>query len=501
MPITIYTEQEISAQTLAFLRNRFPNRDTSTESFIGKLARTFAMVALGIQKSALDADNDAVPSSKTSTARLDEFAYVFGVLADTAGNYGRKGATVAGGGVGTITGTKATVYTAGSLLVGPDGVTLFKLNSNVTIPGIPPGVGSVTGNFTAVTPGTVGNISVGSVLTWSNPPGGSDSTVLVTSAFTGATDVESDQELLTRILLRLQNPPKGGVATDYRTWAEAVSGVSRAYVYPLRGGFGTVHVVITGEGSGTARDPGSSTKTDVDNYINGSLTQEGQRPVTNQGYTTYRPFLAATGESIKTRVIPHGLSNVFDWINGGAPLNITAYTPPVGVVPAKLTVDVVPATLASAIAAGRKPRLQIECVAPGNPVNQQVRATAFVGLVLDLENPLPTGFFAPSAADLVYPGGPIVDQIYKAQQTYIDSLGPSRQSGYYDPNDAWDDTIAVSRLIQVALDQVDSAGNRLASSAINGGTTINGATVDLEATDVTVNGPALLYAKHITVTD
>jgi hypothetical protein len=501
MAITIYTEEQIANQALAFLRNRFTDRDSSSESFLGKLARMFGMLAAGIQKSALDADNDSVPNTKNSTSRLEEFAYVFGVPSSTVGSYGRKAATPSGGGAGLCTGTLGTSFPADTQLLAPDGITIIKLVSTVTIAGVPPGAGSVAGAFSAVTAGTQGNLAAGTILTWITPPTGSDNTVTLTTGLSGAFDEETDQALLTRILERLQQPPKGGTASDYRQWAEAIQGVSRAYVYPLRGGLGSVHVSIVGPGSGTGRDPGATVKTNVDDYINGSTSNEGLRPVTVQGYTSFRPYLPGSGLNIRVRVVVNGTSNAYDWNDAGASLTVTAYTAPAGATPAKIELSSLPASLSAAITAGSNPRLQVLSTGASAPVNEQVRVASIdSGTIVNLESPLPSGFIAPNATDLLYAGGPVVDQIAQALLDYVDSLGPSRASGYASALDVWEDTVAISRLIQVTLDQVDTNGIRLCNTVQAGGATIGGGSSDIEATDTTSSGPELLFARWISVT-
>lgn len=77
------------------------------------------------------------------------------------------------------------------------------------------------------------------------PPIGVDTNVLLTIA--GGSNLETDASLLARLLEYMRNPPGGGTALDYKRWAMEVPGVSKAYVYPLRRGIGTVDVVITGE--------------------------------------------------------------------------------------------------------------------------------------------------------------------------------------------------------------------------------------------------------------
>jgi hypothetical protein len=65
--------------------------------------------------------------------------------------------------------------------------------------------------------------------------------------------------------------------------------------------------------------------------------------------------------------------------------------------------------------------------------------------------------------DLVYAGGPVVDPIANTILAYIDSLGPSRQSGYANPLDPWEDKIAISRLADIVLEVKDLDGTRLVS--------------------------------------
>src|SRR5574342_606347 len=150
MPITIYTETEIAAQTLAYFRNRFPDKDSGDGSWLDKIAKATGMALYSLQKAVLDADHDSTPNDKSSEAALEQFAVTFG-LSDGAGNYGRKQATFASGGVATLSGTKGTTYTDGLVATASDGVTQISLSGTVTIPGSPPGTGTVAGSFVAVT--------------------------------------------------------------------------------------------------------------------------------------------------------------------------------------------------------------------------------------------------------------------------------------------------------------------------------------------------------------
>src|SRR5207244_722695 len=155
--------------------------DLGTESWLGKQSRAVAMALLAIEKAIEDADHDGAPSPKTSTAALDAFAVLFG-LPSNQGGYGRNGAVAASGGAGPVTGTNGTIYPDGALLLASDGVTQFKLSGSVTIPGMPPGSGSIAGKFVAVTSGSAGNLPLNAVLTWLSPPSGSDATVVLSTS-------------------------------------------------------------------------------------------------------------------------------------------------------------------------------------------------------------------------------------------------------------------------------------------------------------------------------
>lgn len=77
-----------------------------------------------------------------------------------------------------------------------------------------------------------------------------DATAEVATAFVGAADVEDMESYRARILFRKRNPPHGGAAADYVSWASEVAGVSvnpvtrrpEVFVERLWSGAGTVRV-------------------------------------------------------------------------------------------------------------------------------------------------------------------------------------------------------------------------------------------------------------------
>lgn len=154
----------------------------------------------------------------------------------------RKAAIAAAGTI-RFTGTAGTnvpagqlVYTAQGAYFGTDVAQLVGGGGTVDIPAVAtiPGAGS---NLSAATPATV-----------SSPPAGIGASATIL-AMAGGTDVESDDALLARLLLLLSEEAQGGNATDYRRWALEVAGITRAYVFDVRRGAGTLDVVpLTDDG-------------------------------------------------------------------------------------------------------------------------------------------------------------------------------------------------------------------------------------------------------------
>lgn len=92
--------------------------------------------------------------------------------------------------------------------------------------------------------------------------------------------------------------------------------------------------------------------------------------------------------------------------------------------------------------------------------------------------------------------------------TYTDNLGPSKVSGLQDPNDAWDDTCAVSGGIDAAAknalgpDGLSPLIERCLPGSVQIGVGVGAlAAVDVRAPDNSTYGPGLLYALRILTTD
>lgn len=203
---------------------------------------------------------------------------------------GRKPATFANGvNAVQVTGSIGTFYPIGTLFVRADGQQ-YASTSEITLTA-PTGLISVR----AVTADALSNTGVGVPITLFQPVAGSSSTAVVVSpGITGGTNEESLQALKARLIRRIQQPPQGGSAADYETWALEVPGVTRAWIKPLQLGAGTVVVYIAADDAATAPIPDAGIVAAAQAYIN------TKRPVTAD-VTVLAPVALVVNISAKLR--------------------------------------------------------------------------------------------------------------------------------------------------------------------------------------------------------
>ena len=476
------------ANVQGYIRGQLPAWGQGPTQFLGKVAAVCTLAVYSILKTARQIDVDALPRSGTSAQGLQDWGNGLGLP--------QKQAAAAGGGVGTFTGAAGTIYPINSSLTASDGVTKFFLVAAVTVGG----GGTVSGNINATTAGAVGNMPVNTVLTVDAVPPGGAANVTLTTALANGTDIETNAGFLARIQARLANPPKAVTGPDLRGMAEGTivgavakptTPASRAYVYPLRSGTGTADVVITQSGSGTGRLPTSITSVDT--------ALQGDRNVTAVINTLLPSMPAPNGLAIVLRVTPTSTTKFpFDWNSNGAGLTVAAYnagTP-------SLTLNVAaPADFIAAVAAGSKPRLQINPTGSTSSLPQMQQVTAYNAgtkvctLVAAFTD-------APQVNDVVNAGGVVVAPVALSVRALVDGLGPSKVSGYQDPNDAsgWDDTLRIDQLRRVALNTLDSDAVTPLVLSFPAAPTINGAATDKQGVDASSGlAPELLYAKSIAI--
>lgn len=248
MPLTIPSQDDIAEDYLSEVSNQLPDADVYSDSDYRVRANAIASTGWGLYHYAAWALRQAFPDT-ADTEYLEMHARLR--------NLTRKQATAASGSI-TLTGKAATTVASGLQFRVKGNATLYQTAEG----GKTADDGSLTLAAKATTTGTTGNLTAGATGALVSAPSGIDSAVTVVS-MTGATDTETDEALLSRLLDVMRQPAAGGNAHDYKVWAESVPGVSGAYIFPLRRGLGTVDVVITATGG----LPSTETLKAVQDYI------------------------------------------------------------------------------------------------------------------------------------------------------------------------------------------------------------------------------------------
>lgn len=525
-------------QLVAIGSNRVPELGMSPVEIGGELAGALAQAFQGIGESIGRAAADAVPSSDSSDAGLTEWATDYGI-SNRAGGYGARGATAAQGMTGQLTGQAAVLFPLGQAAQGPGGVRL-KLRADVTLPGTPTATSQASGTLDvdsaqASSLGERGNLQPGAVCTWISPPANADSTFVITAGPTvRGREAETGPELLARIYAKTQRPPNGGNPADLKEWVEGAQDASGAaitsadivaFIYPNYYGPQKPMAVMTLKGSGTARAPAASVVTAASDHVNGTSSRDGQRPA-GSPVTVQAPYQPSDRALVvKCRCVVSKAQYAYDWARGATTYRVNAFT--IAGLPAwanavganavlELT-SAAPATLKDSIDAGSQPRIFVHGVVGGaimGPVVPEMApclawqdAAGLTSLALKVSNAANWNSWI-AANNEVFSGGPIVETVAASILTAVDALGPSRASGMADAASVWGDTLGLTTISTAAETSLDEDQiTRLVARCHTGGVLIGvGGLATLTAADVTaidntINGPEVLVAGRILVTD
>lgn len=220
------------ADIIARIKEDFENRletagSTLKKSMIAILARVFGG-AVHLLHGHIQFMSKQVFVDQAESEFLERHATIYGLS--------RTAATFAEGDI-DATGDNGTTIPAGTIFVRSDGVE-FESTLDATIAS-----NTATVHVIASAAGENSNTENDVEFTFQTPIAGADSTATVGAAdITGGEEQETDEELRTRLLARIQTPPAGGNASDYENWALEVAGVTRAWVEPSIEGPGTVGV-------------------------------------------------------------------------------------------------------------------------------------------------------------------------------------------------------------------------------------------------------------------
>ncbi|MCP2041790.1 putative phage protein gp47/JayE [Neisseria sp. HSC-16F19] len=269
--------EEIRADYLRDLQNRVPAAHVHPGSDNHARATALAALAEGQYRHQEWVLRQAFADTADS-AYLEKHAAIYRIV--------RKPGVAASGSV-RISGRPGTVLPAGLTLSCGD--SLYRTADGVLIgPG-----GSADVVCHAVAVGTAHNQADNSAALLQSAPAGADSAAVLLSA-AGGTDAEDDAALLARLLDHLRRPPAGGNAHDYYRWAMEVPGVTRAFVYPLRRGLGTVDIAILAQ----AGLPGPGVVAAVQDYI------DERRPVTAKNALVLAPTAVRVDVQAQVRLLP-----------------------------------------------------------------------------------------------------------------------------------------------------------------------------------------------------
>lgn len=250
------------------IETRLPGADAQLRRTVENvLARVVAGAAHGLHGHLVWAARQLMPDTAVDELMV-RWASIWGLE--------RVPATKATGTV-SITGVTSTICPADTLWQTGDGI-IYVQDADVTISA---GVGTIA--VTAQEAGADGNQDAGVALTLVNAVAGIDSDGTVDAGgLDDGFDQESLEDLLDRLLLRLQTPPSGGGPGDYERWALEVPGCTRAWQRANANGAGTVALYFVQDNDPSTIIPDAGEVAAMQTYI------DDRAPVTADP-TVYAP--------------------------------------------------------------------------------------------------------------------------------------------------------------------------------------------------------------------
>lgn len=228
MPYTTPDYRAVRDAILRDIANQLPSAATGADSDFAIRANATASAVEGLYQHQQWITRQILPDTADSDY-LERHASLRSIT--------RKAAAVASG----------TVHFSGTVGSAVPIGTESKTNSGIAIVTTAAGVIGAGGTADiaaqAALAGLAGNQAATTALTLSAAPAGVQSQATVVT-MTGGTDIESDVELLVRLLVDIRLPPAGGAPHDYAAWALAVPGVTDAYIFTQRRAANSVDVVI-----------------------------------------------------------------------------------------------------------------------------------------------------------------------------------------------------------------------------------------------------------------
>ena len=241
---------DIISRTLSDVTSRLTNPHILRRSNAAIYSRALAGAAHGLYGYIQWVSNQLIYDT-AEQSMLDRWCSIWGIV--------RIQPTYSTGLMG-IYGTNGSTLLSGAIFTAFDG-TQYQSTADGTI-----AAGTWAVPVIALTIGAIGNRPTFQNYTLQNPPSGINANC-DSNGMTGGSDLETDDSVRNRLLTRIKQPPQGGDAADYVSWALSVPGVTRAWVSPLELGAGTVTVRFMMDGTYSDGIPLSGDVTNVTNYI------------------------------------------------------------------------------------------------------------------------------------------------------------------------------------------------------------------------------------------
>lgn len=228
MPFDRPTLPELTELTQADMEARLPGAEVRLRrSMLGVLSRVQAGGLHGVY-GYVDYLARQLFADTAEAEYLERWASIWGI--------NRKAAGTAVGAV-TFTGAVDSEIPSGLVLRRADGLEYVTTASGTIGPD-----GTIQVSAQAAATGSDYNADPGIKLALAQAVTGVQSTGLASAGLTGGAEEEADDDLRSRLLTRLRQPPHGGASFDYVSWALEQPGVTRAWCSPREMGPGSVTV-------------------------------------------------------------------------------------------------------------------------------------------------------------------------------------------------------------------------------------------------------------------
>lgn len=377
---------------VAMFKAMFPDRNVGTpRSYHSRRLTVLAAAVTQLHRHVDSVQQDVMPDTASDDGPIDQWGAIVGTTRKAA-TPARKAAAL------RVRGTAGATAAIGDELIHVASQLTFQLASGVTIPAVAPFY--IDADVVAADTGAATRLAALEVLEFVVTPANIETqAVLQKSLDEDGFDAEQFGAYRRRVLDTFSDPTAGGTQSDYVKWALEIEGVSYAYVYPNRAGFGTVDVVVLHTGTGAARIPTAGEVTAALAYL------KTKAPAHIAGEPGALRVLTAVADprDVEIGITPSGsAAHAFDW-NDTTPPTVIAWTA------STRTLQFSGVALPASLKAGHRLSLKgVASVQDGTEYKIEALSGA-TSVILEVAPAVD-----PVATDVIYSGGPLVTPIRDA---------------------------------------------------------------------------------------